>query len=267
MLDASGMIRRYPILNLLLRSAILSAFAPGCASTPPPPAQLCLILVPGVQGDAGYDGLRRGLQQASLSVQLQSYSWGAPPPIWFLNFQTRSIHEAAEAGLRRRLQQIASAPAALPIDLIGHSAGCGVILGALAQLPRGIEVQNVILLAPSVSPGYDLQPALAHIRGKLHVFYSDRDRLFLSWRTGTFGTYDNIKTSAAGNCGFRLSGQENSKIVQHAYDLAWRALDNDGDHFGTLSEKFDRAVIVPLLTANQREPSAPATTTCPSNAN
>ena len=31
----------------------------------------------------------------------------------------------------------------------------------------------------------------------MHVFHSTKDDLFLRWRTGTFGTYDNVRTAAA----------------------------------------------------------------------
>ena len=49
-------------------------------------------------------------------------------------------------------------PGCRRIDLIGHSAGGGVILGALRRLPADVPVDRVVLLSPSVSPGYELPP-------------------------------------------------------------------------------------------------------------
>jgi len=45
------------------------------------------------------------------------------------------------------------------VHLVGHSAGCAVVLSAAERLPTG-AVDDVILLAPSVWVSYDLRPAL-----------------------------------------------------------------------------------------------------------
>jgi alpha-beta hydrolase superfamily lysophospholipase len=129
------------------------------------------------------------------------------------------------------------------IDIIAHSAGSGVTLGALPRL-QPEQVDTVILLAASVSPTYDLAPAMARISGPLHAFVSAGDQTFLEWRTGTFGTYDNVKTPAAGNRGFATLP---AGAVQHRYDPSWRSLGNAGDHFGTLARPFARDIIAPLL--------------------
>ena len=111
-----------------------------------------------------------------------------------------------------------------------------------------------MLLSPSVSPGYPLEESLKHVSGALHVFHSDRDTLFLKWRTSTFGTYNNVKSAAAGNCGFApypaLPPDLAAKLVQHAYDPRWESLGNDGGHMGSAAHDFVRAVVVPLLNSN-----------------
>jgi hypothetical protein len=126
-----------------------------------------------------------------------------------------------------------------------------VVLGALAKLDAERHVGSVVLLAPSVSPGYDLGPAMAHVDGTVHVFFSERDTLWLKWRTGHFGTYDNVKTPAAGNQGCKnveqLPPALRDKLVQHPYDAAWRPMGNDGGHFGSLAPHFTTQVIGPLL--------------------
>ncbi len=96
-----------------------------------------------------------------------------------------------------------------------------------------------------------MRPALQHICGQLHVFYSEGDKLWLEWRTGNFGTYDNIKTPAAGHTGFQsadaLPPELRGKLVQHAYEPAWADLGNDGGHNGWLAGDFVRQVVAPLL--------------------
>jgi len=116
-------------------------------------------------------------------------------------------------------------------------------------MPADLHVRNVVLLAPSVSPGYELGPSAGHVEGTIWVFYSPHDKLFLSWRTGNFGTYDGIKTPAAGNRGFDPAMVEalHGKVVQHAYDPAWAQLGNDGDHGGWLAKAFATTVLAALL--------------------
>jgi hypothetical protein len=107
-----------------------------------------------------------------------------------------------------------------------------------------------VLLNPSVSPGYDLSAALANMSGALQVFYSDRDTVFLAWRTSTFGTYDNVKTKAAGHLGFdltKLPADLRAKVVQHPRDETWAEQGNDGSHFGTTSQAFVKQSVGPLL--------------------
>jgi pimeloyl-ACP methyl ester carboxylesterase len=222
--------------------AIVLLLLTGCAPKNPPGTHV-LFIVPGAGGAWGYESLARAMQKPQRTVQL--VTWGAPPPLFMLNFSSQSIHDAAERKLAGRIERWRSEHPGGRIDLMGHSAGCGVVLGAIARLETA-RVTNVVLLEPSVSPTYDLTAALAKMDGQLHVFYSDRDRLFLSWRTNTFGTYDRIRTPAAGHVGFAAT-QPHARLVQHAYDPQWRSVGNDGGHFGTLRTKFAHQVLRPLL--------------------
>jgi pimeloyl-ACP methyl ester carboxylesterase len=231
-----------------LVTLILIVMTVGCASHRPatgaPEPDNVVFIVCGVGGATGYDGLVKAVSNANRTVRV--ISWGAPTPMFFMNFATKSIHDEAEQKLAQRISQWHQTHPAGTIDLIGHSAGGGVVLGALAQLGPETKVSNAILLAPSVSPTYDLRPALSHVEKTLHVFHSDRDTTFLSWRTSNFGTYDRIKTKAAGNTGF-VGELPADRVVQHPYDPNWRDLGNDGGHFGTMAREFDEQVIEPLL--------------------
>ena len=211
-----------------------------------------VVFVPGVSGDGPwYGGLKRGLGGA----RVETHSWGAPLPLFALNFSNRGIHAMAERKLAERLNRFEGR-----VDIVAHSAGCGVALGALRRLDGPTRVGNVVLLAPSVSPGYDLAPSIASMNGTIHVFHSDRDTLFLSWRTSRFGTYDRVKTKAAGNTGFDLSNLPphlRDRVVQHAYDPSWKSLGNDGGHDGSLARRFVERVVAPLVGAVRTTPARP----------
>lgn len=214
----------------------------GCGSAHHnPQANHAIFIVAGVGGANGYGSLADAVKNPQRHVEI--VQWGSP--IVFLNFSSKSVHDEAEEMLAKKLGQWLEKHSGGQIDLIGHRAGCGVILGALPRMhQRGVH--SVILLAPSVSPSYDLTGALERVEGAVHVFHSEKDTTFLSWRTSTFGTYDRVKAKAAGNVGFAGS-YPSDRLIQHPYDDAWKELGNDGGHFGALSRRFAEQVINPLI--------------------
>jgi hypothetical protein len=121
----------------------------------------------------------------------------------------------------------------------------------MRRLPAEIRVGTVILVAPSVSPTYPLAEPLAHVDAKMHTFCIERDRVWLGWRASTFGTYDRVRTAAAGKVGFAgleaLPPELARKLVQHRYDPAWERLGHYGGHEDGLAPEFAREVLAPLL--------------------
>src|SRR5688572_27171513 len=238
-----------------MRWLFLIAIFTGCAARSDridPERGDVIFLVPGVGGASlEYQALIDGLHEARVGRPVHIVGWGAPRMLFFLNFNNKGIHDAAERSLADRITKWRAAHPTARIDIIAHSAGSGVTLGALGRLSRDVEIDNMVLLAPSVSPGYQLEPAVARLTGYLRVFVSDRDRTFLEWRTSTFGTYDGVRVPAAGNRGFVSLP---SRVVQHPYDPKWQRLGHDGEHFGCLARLFARDIIAPLIYS----PSSPA---------
>lgn len=241
-----------PIVHLAVASTCLLT---GCASRTPSPGERGLaVVLPGAGGDGpAYTPLRDALRADRFAVV--THEWGAPLPLFVLNFSNRGVHDAAEKSLRDRLSAFVAEHPGAPVVIVGHSAGCGVALGALGD-PAAPTIDALILLAPSVSPGYDLGLAAQRVRGRIDSFYSDRDVTFLKWRTSHFGGYDGVKSPAAGHLGFDASDRDlPPNLAQHQYDPAWRSLGHDGGHFGPLAGEFVRQVIVPLL---REMPTRPA---------
>ncbi|MFI5380064.1 MAG: hypothetical protein ACHRHE_12265 [Tepidisphaerales bacterium] len=239
------------LFTLACPTLLLVLLLTGCTSSSLPDSKDLVLLVPGAGGDGPwYSSLREGLTEGGVDLPVRKLSWGAPLPLYIVNLQDTSIHDGAERKLAERIIQWRQAHPDGKLILLGHSAGCGVILGAMARLDPTVHVDHVVLLAPSVSPAYDLHPAAEHVDRRIDVFHSDRDTLWLQWRTGHFGTYDNVKTPAAGNVGFDLSSLDESlrgRITQHPYDPDWQRLGNDGGHSGALSRAFVARIIAPLL--------------------
>src|SRR5262249_11353598 len=123
----------------------------GCAGTSGPAGPDIIFLVPGVDGDGPrYAALKDGLRDAGISQRMEPVAWGAPRIVLSLNFSNESINRDAEEKLASRVQEWRKKFPATKIDLIGHSAGSGVVLGALRRLPADVNVDHAIVLAPSV---------------------------------------------------------------------------------------------------------------------
>jgi len=164
--------------------------------------------------------------------------------------QDAKIHSKAEKALAKAIKSWRDRYPYGHLALVGHSAGCGVILGSLSRIDKTVRVENVVLLSPSISPDYPISPALRQIAGRLHLFFSDADTLWLGWRTGTFGNYDSVRSEAAGKIGINLDHLDvamRSKVVQHGYEPDFAELGNGGGHFGGLGRRFDEKVIAPLV--------------------
>ena len=149
----------------------------------------------------------------------------------------------------------------VPIYLVGFSAGCTVTLAAAEQLPPD-TLERVVLLAPSVSAGYDLRGALASARQGVDAFTSERDRFYLGFGTTVIGTSDGKRGDAAGRVGFCppvLSPSESwlaGRLRQHPWNQGAAWTGNEGAHSDSLQPAYLKAYVLPLLTTATR----PATT-------
>ncbi len=139
------------------------------------------------------------------------------------------------------------------IVLVGHSAGCAVVLAAGDVMPRD-AVDRVLLLAPSVSTGYDVRPTLWSAKEGIDVFCSRKDWVALGFVVRVVGTTDNRSGAAAGRLGFKLKGAnalaelEAARRRQHFWtqEVAWTG--NTGGHQGTLAPEFMKSYLLPLMT-------------------
>ena len=210
-----------------------------------------LLHLPGIGGELPVDhALINGLKDAGWSGPTRIYDWTEHDPgLDALLARKRNEREAekVERGLERRLREDPS----LSITLTSHSAGTGIAVWALEKLPPDMKVQTLVLMAPALSPGYDLSKALSHVRGRAYVFSSEFDVAVLGTGTSLFGTVDGVKTRAAGLLGFKqppgADPAQYAKLVPMPYDKAWMKFGNIGDHIGCMGRAFVRYVVAPRL--------------------
>jgi alpha-beta hydrolase superfamily lysophospholipase len=144
-----------------------------------------------------------------------------------------------------------------PVHLVGHSAGAGIALMALENLPEHHQVDAVILLAACVSPEYDLTSALNRTKRGIYNYYSIVDAPLQVVGTTLAGTLDSQIGPAAGALGFRppesLDAQGKKayqRLFQRHFQTADFRLLNFGSHYGTLSRPFAKQEIAPRLVNN-----------------
>jgi pimeloyl-ACP methyl ester carboxylesterase len=217
-----------------------------------------LIYISGIGGLGNADhAFVRGLRAGGYVGNAEMVDWtGQLGPIAALWAHVRQHAEA------HRIAKIRLESPQAPIVLVGHSAGAGVAVGVLEDLPPGVSVDELVLLAPALSRTYDLTSALRHVRGCADVFNSNRDTLVLGFGTLLFGTADGVHSEAAGHGGFvRPPGADldvYSKLHSHAYSLDRQRAGDDGGHEGILTSGAAATVIAPLLPGHElrQEPVA-----------
>jgi pimeloyl-ACP methyl ester carboxylesterase len=220
-----------------------------------PVAEPVLIHLPGVSGESSVDhALIQGLRAGAVVAHIQIYDWTCDDPgIPALHAYFRNQQQAQK--IADLLTEKFRADPARKIYLTSHSGGGALAVWALEKLPPDVEVETLLLLAPALSPTYDLSKALAHVRGKAYVFYSYLDTIVLSYGTRVFGTMDGVYSNAAGLNGFvEPPGGDPAryaKLVQEAYDPDWVRYGNIGDHIGWTAAPFARAVLAPLLNGRR----------------
>lgn len=237
----------------------------GCASPVlNPDAAGTVIVVPGIGGeDASYDNVCRALAVAGNEDRIEVFDWGYHWPLFFINISCGDLHHQTEKKLAQYIEDRLRKNPRGNIALIGHSAGAGVIVGALGRLDPSYSVGPVVLLAPALSPDHDLAPALQHCQS-IHVFYSADDDFWQGAAPFVLGEYDGVHRSGAGRRGFSLAGldpAEQARVIQLSPDKQWESLGVHGGHFDWLAPAFVAKILEPLVGANHERISAAYPTT------
>lgn len=234
------------LLGLVALSSTLLLAAPPASQ----PATVLLHL-PGIAGEMPIDhNLVNGLKDAGLTADARILDWtGNDRGVPALTNVDR--HREKSARLAAYITDLSKKSPGVPIVLTAHSAGTGIAVQALEQLPEGVNVQTLVLLASALSPDYDLSRALSHVTGPAYSLSSEYDNLVLSVGTRTFGTYDRVWTDAAGFCGFRQPPTADkaayAKLTEVRYDPAWAKIGNGGDHIGPTNRRFAKEVLARVI--------------------
>jgi pimeloyl-ACP methyl ester carboxylesterase len=247
---------------LLPPAILLLVIAAGCGvlrdpvePTPLASAPEDVVFVADGAGDfrMASKALRCAVAETETPLQVVTFVWSHG---YCRSLADQCDHAYAEAQGRRLAERVAEWHALHPpcrVSLVGHSAGCAVILAAVEAVQPGI-VQRVILLSPSVPASYDLRPALANVGEEIDVHCSDRD----SWDLGTVVRFlyclEGVACPASGCGGFQAYGStpEDAACYAKLRHFRWNPwvselTGHDGGHYGCERQAYLRRMVLPSL--------------------
>jgi len=224
-----------------------------------------VVCLDGVGGwNRGPRWTRRGLRQAGIPQAIAIYNWPVGPIGLFLaDLVSYRSNRAKAQRLAEAIVAYQDAMPGRPVTIIGHSGGGAVATWTLEALPPGRQVERAFLLAPALSPRYNLAPALRAVRTRLYAMHSYTDLPLMALGTLTCGTMDRRWSVCAGLVGFRLphdladaDGREYAKVRQVCWSLGLIRFGNLGDHMGWTWIRFARKYLAPILMG-RHDPGTP----------
>ncbi len=212
---------------------------------------LCVGGAGGVTGEA--NRVRKGLNDGGVDWALEKFKWSRYNA---LKDQTDiKANKLKAKELAKRVQSYRRDYPGRQVYLVGVSAGTGLVVWALEELPAGEKADGAVLLASSLEAKYDLSRAMENVAGQIYSFYSRVDPI-LRLGVPLVGSVDRSRTLAIGGAdGFKVPTNADN-YTQKLYEKklsqrSWQPGDvwqgNAGGHLGTTNPAFVRKRIAPLI--------------------
>jgi hypothetical protein len=210
-------------------------------------SQGLVIVLPGIEGASKFNNdIASGLYDGGVDYAIEVNDWTSriAGPIINERNENRNRRKAYEIAQRIVAYQITYP--GRPVFLVGQSGGAAIAAWTAEAMPAAHKIDGIVMLAPSLSPGYDLTPALANSRRGIVNHYSNLDLIFLGLGTIVTGTMDGEHTQSAGRVGF-------AKARNGLYQIGWTSemaqSGNFGLHLTSSSVDFVAAYVVPFIKA------------------
>jgi pimeloyl-ACP methyl ester carboxylesterase len=236
----------------LFAVVLLGVTAPAGSAAAP----RAVVLVANSSGDfrTTSAALCRAVEETGAPLSVETFVWTLGFGRYVLDHVVHANQQYQGRLLAARVLEYRRCCPGLAVHLMGHSAGAAVVLAAAELLPPG-SVDRIVLLAPSVSCGYDLRPALRCAREGIDSYYSPRDVFTLGLAMALVGTADRRWEAAAGRVGFCpiVEGAQDAalyaKLRQHGWSPSVEWTGHRGLHFGGNHVDFTSYYLLPLLVA------------------
>jgi pimeloyl-ACP methyl ester carboxylesterase len=164
-----------------------------------------ILVLPGIEGESYINhSIARGFQDAGIPDAIEIFDWTRGRLFLFDNLMNypRNLEQADR--LAERIRQYQREYPDRPVHLVAHSGGGGLAVLAMERLDPNRPIAAAILMAPALSPAYNLAPALRRTTYGVYNLYSPYDNFYLAAGTTAFGTIDRKRTLAAGRVGFKM---------------------------------------------------------------
>jgi hypothetical protein len=226
----------------------------GCASSPCSQSGPLVIFLDGAGWSGSERSVRAGLRASGFIGHVDVFAWsswlGFAPDHFLVGHKKRMSRQLAGRIAKRRARYPED-----DLHLMGLSAGTCVIVYALERLPADVDVDNVVLLAPSISATHDLSGAMEHVRGCLYATNSPRDGILGGLRINA----DGESGHPAGLYGLNVPSRVRrydlySRVVNLPWRPAYAKLGWNGGHTGATDEQFVARVIAPRVLAEKPHP-------------
>lgn len=227
-----------------------------------------VLVLPGIEGRSVWNrNIAVGLDEGGVSSAIEVYDWTSGMPGGYVyNLANLDRNRAQARKVADRILAHRRRYPGSPVHLVGHSGGGGIAVLTLEALPPGRQIDQAILLAPALSPDYDLTLALRRTRRGLCNFYSTRDVGFLKVGTSLFGPIDRNYGVSAGAVGFKVPEGLNesdrqlydSRLRQVRWNPQLKEVGASGSHTGWASRKFAREYLAPLIKQVEAARPVPA---------
>ena len=222
-----------------------------------------VVILPGIEGPGPLNAsIRRGFYNGGVPYALEIYNWH--------KYRLGASYAFNEQASRKRAAEIVERVEAYraerpgrPVFVIGHSAGGAMAVFAAEAMPEGRPLDGIIVLAPALSPEYELSRALAGCAGRFLNCYSRND-IFLRTLTSIGCNFAGKRGKTAGQEGFRAAVC--AEVRQLEWDESMRKSGNWGGHRGWASSRWVAGTLAPLMLgwagdagyAESGPPAAPA---------
>lgn len=196
----------------------------------------------------GVDTVPRGLYGAGYPGVVDNFRWSVtlnPLLDQTLRIFARSGGARLSGIVAEQLRRYPNAP----VDLIGLSAGTGVVVWAIEDLKPPMKVRHAVLLGSSLSNRYDLRRAIANMTGDIFVYYSPRDPV-LDGPARLVGTIDGQFDSSAGLTGFRGPGSTGGRVKNIPWRGEYARLGWTGNHTDCTAAPFIQRVVAPNIVGS-----------------
>lgn len=219
-----------------------------------------ILVLPGIDGWSLFNrGIIPGLRAGGVAGEIEFYDWTRGFPHMLGNLTDPQLHADQANLLSERIQRTRNRLGDGPLWMIGHSGGAAMTLLTLTALAETPIVTGAILLAPAISPAFDIESALRRTTCGIWNFRSWGDLPILATGSLFIGNVDGRRSLAAGVRGFashipRPKSPKDDATHPSApqlHEVPWAPAmlpdANFGGHFGCVNRRFIRRRVAPIL--------------------